>query len=593
MHSPRSRPARASRIAAIVLGTLLITAIATTAWIASRALSAAEHLTTAQTLAGDIQNTLTTDPTAATTTATHLAEEAAAARAATDDPLYTAATHLPWIGPQLHALATITTTLDDLTRTGLTPLLNVAADLDVSAFAPRDGAVDLAPLISLQAPAVTAADAAETAAESLADLDPAILVGALRPPVAEATSLLEEVSTAIGSLARATELVPAMLGADGAREYLVLLQNNAEWRSLGGISGSVILVATDTGRITLADAASARELTDSRGSDVISVLSDDVRGIYGDDPASYMHNVTQVPDFAVSGALARDIWADRRGAEVDGVLAIDPVGLSYILRATGPVTLATGEQLTADNAVQLLLNDVYLRYPGGAEQDAFFAQATEAVFGALTAGAVEPTALIEALVQAGDENRLLIWNADANEQSILAGTTLAGGLPVTNEDATRFGVFVNDGTGSKMDYYAHLDTALGWCGGDSVGAARAALSVTVRSEAPLDAADSLPGYILGGDIAELPPGITRTFTYVYLPQGSTLVSESASAGSLGPGTHDGRQVVTWITDLWPGEAATFDVVVQAPQTELLEVVRTPTLNGVEGSDVASVCAVAD
>jgi hypothetical protein len=143
-----------------------------------------------------------------------------------------------------------------------------------------------------------------------------------------------------------------------------------------------------------------------------------------------------------------------------------------------------------------------------------------------------------------------------------------------------------------MDYYAHLDTALGWCGTDSLGTARAALSVTVRSDAPQDAADSLPGYILGGDIAELPPGITRTFTYVYLPQGSTLMSESATAGSLGPGTHDGRQVVTWITDLWPGEEATFDVVVQAPQTELLEVVRTPTLNGVKGSDVESVCAAA-
>jgi hypothetical protein len=585
----RARRARAGRITAITLGTLLIAAIATTAWIASRALAAAEHLTTAQTLAGDIQNTLATDPSAATTTATRLTEHTAAARAATDDPLYTAATHLPWIGPQLHALATITTTLDDLTGTGLTPLLDVAANLDVSAFAPQDGVVELTPLVALQAPAATAATAADSAAGALADIDLVGLIGALRAPVVEAADLLEQVSISAGALARATELMPAMLGADGPRNYLVLLQNNAEWRSLGGIAGSVILVQTDAGRITLADAASARDLTDSRGSEPIGVLSDDARGIYGDDPGSYMHNVTQVPDFAISGQLAQAIWEERRGVQVDGVVAIDPVALSYILRAIGPVTLSTGEQLTADNAVQLLLNEVYIRYPEGAVQDAFFAQATEAVFAGLTGGGVDPIPLMEALAQAGNEHRLFIWNADETEQAILSDTTLAGGLPVTDEEATRFGVFVNDGTGSKMDYYAHLDTELGWCEVSTSGDARASLSVTVRSEAPMDAASSLPGYILGGDIAEVPQGITRTFTYVYLPQGSTLVSEAATAGTLGPGTHDGRQVVTWITDLWPGEEATFEVVVQAPWTELLDVVRTPTLNGVEGGDVASVC----
>ena len=75
-------------------------------------------------------------------------------------------------------------------------------------------------------------------------------------------------------------------------------------------------------------------------------LSDEINAIYGQRPGQWMQNVTQIPDFAQSGALARQFWLQRHGLDVDGVIAIDPVALSYILRATGPVTLPSGDVLT-------------------------------------------------------------------------------------------------------------------------------------------------------------------------------------------------------------------------------------------------------
>ncbi|WP_409048155.1 DUF4012 domain-containing protein [Microbacterium sp. HA-8] len=570
----RARRARAGRITAITLGTLLIAAIAATAWIASRALAATEHLTTAQTLAGDIQNTLTTDPTAATTTATRLTEHTAAARAATDDPLYTAATRLPWIGPQLHALATITTSLDDLTADGLTPLLDVAADLDPAAFAPREGRIDLEPLTRMQDPAATAATAAAEAAASLHTLDTTTLIGALAAPVTQAQTLLDTVADGTDALHRATVLLPRVLGQNEPRDYLILFQNNAEWRSLGGIPGAVVVVHTDNGTLTLTGQDTAGNLPQPPQS--ILPLPADVQSLYGDDPGRFMQNVTQVPDFTVSAQLAREIWYQGHGQQVDGVIALDPVALSYLLAATGPVTLPTGDVLTSENAVQLLLNEVYYRYELPAEQDAFFASAASAVFGALTTAQADPVSLVGGLARAGTENRLLIWSDADDEQSVLDNTSLQGRLPVTDESATRFGVYVNDGTSSKMDYYARLETSTAWCRVYAPGQAAAALRVTLRSDAPADAATSLPGHITGYG-TYYPMGLTRVFTYVYLPRGSTLISEAVTVGTLGPGSHDGLQVVTWITDLWPGEKATLDLLVQAPLTEELEVVATPTL----------------
>ena len=74
------------------------------------------------------------------------------------------------------------------------------------------------------------------------------------------------------------------------------------------------------------------------------------------------------------------------GGEVDGVLSIDPGALALVLGATGPVTLPTGQALTAGNAERLLLNTVYLQIADPRAQDAFFAATASSVFDAMLRG---------------------------------------------------------------------------------------------------------------------------------------------------------------------------------------------------------------
>src|SRR5690606_7427381 len=95
------------------------------------------------------------------------------------------------------------------------------------------------------------------------------------------------------------------------------------------------------------------------------------------------------PDFAQTADLARAFWAESLGNPGDSVLAIDPVLLSYILKATGPVELPTGDQLTSDNVVDELLSKVYWKFPGDTEesarqQDEYFALAAGGIFGQVT-----------------------------------------------------------------------------------------------------------------------------------------------------------------------------------------------------------------
>ncbi len=142
-------------------------------------------------------------------------------------------------------------------------------------------------------------------------------------------------------------------------------------------------------------------------------LSADTTSLYGNITGRYMQDVNLTPRFDVTGALAREMWKQKFGQQVDGVLAIDPVTLGYILRATGPVQLATGDTLTSDNAVKLLLSDVYAKYPDPTVQDAFFASAASAVFDKVSSGGFDAKKLIAALADGTADGRLRLWSADS------------------------------------------------------------------------------------------------------------------------------------------------------------------------------------
>ena len=57
------------------------------------------------------------------------------------------------------------------------------------------------------------------------------------------------------------------------------------------------------------------------------------------------------------------MWAQQSGMNVDGVIAIDPVALSYVLVRSDPVTMPDGEVVTKDNVVELTESTAYSRFP--------------------------------------------------------------------------------------------------------------------------------------------------------------------------------------------------------------------------------------
>ena len=547
------------RVVVWVLGLALLFVLFVIGWIGVRGFLAYDHLASAQKQAPEIAQNIG-DLSAATAALDEVGRHTSAARDLTSDPLWRGAEDVPWVGPQLAAVADAAAAVDDVVTGTAKPIAGVADGFGVEAFVPVDGRIDASVFAALAGPAEDGARVAASARDDLEAIDRAPLVAPLADAVDTLDGLLSEVASGTDALSRASRLLPSMLGADGPREHLLLVQNNAEWRSLGGIVGASTLLRTDKGAIEL-DGQLASGDFDRYDESVLDL--GEYASLYGAKPGRYIQNVTQVPDFSLTARLAQE-FAKREGRDVTSVMSIDPVALSYLLEATGPVRLPTGDELTSDNAVQLLLNEVYLRYEDPRQQDAFFASAAGAVFTAMTSGQVDPGALISALGRAGSEHRLYLWSANEDDEKVLSGTTLAGAPPASDADTARFGVYFNDGTGSKMDYYMTSDVRLGWSGcGTGTTPRTLSLTVSLTNDAPADAA-SLPEYITGGGSFGVPVGTARTVGEIYLPKGFTISTATPPTDrAFGGAIVGGRQVLSYSADLKPGESATVTVDVTA------------------------------
>ncbi|MFD5213441.1 DUF4012 domain-containing protein [Microbacterium sp. NPDC058345] len=580
-------PQRARTIGTIVgwtLAVILIAALAGAMWIVFRATYVAGYLQSARAQI-DLLASAIDDPDAAAVAIREIRADAQAAREITSDPIWSAGARLPWIGPQLDAVSTLTETLDEISTTTLTPLSDVLATVDLNAFRIADGGIDLSAFTSIQPAADQAAAGMASASAAMNAIDTTVLLRPLRAIIEPATEQVEEAASAIDTLQRTARLLPTMLGSEEKRTWLLLFQNPAELRSLGGMPGATAVLTAENGKVSLAEQGTAGI---SRFTTPVRELEPDKQALYGDRPAVWFSGTTVLPDFTQAAPMARDMWELAHGTDADAVISLDPVALSYLLDATGPIRLPTGETLTSDNAVQVLLNDVYLNYDDPEAQNAVFALAAATVFDTLMSGQASPASVLAALGHAADERRLLMWSSHEDEQRVLAETTLAGQLPVTDDEAARFGVYLNDGTGSKLGYYLDVDPQLTWnrCGRDQV-TSQATLTLTLKNNAPADAATSLPGAIVGGNYG-VPAATLRVVTFIYLPVGANLLeSELSNDLGFGSGRDGDYRVLSFSTDLAPGDATTASLTVSLPNATPEEVIAQLTPAFGETSVVAT------
>ncbi|GAA4288036.1 DUF4012 domain-containing protein [Georgenia daeguensis] len=486
--------------------------------------------------------------------AARMRADAATAREALHGPHWWLAARVPALGPNVEAVRTVSVVADDLASGPLEDLLGAVAAVDPASLAPMEGRVDVAPLADAAPHLTSAAQALAEADARVEGIDAAALAEPLRDRLARLAGQVDTMRALSDTAARAARLVPAMMGADGPRDYLLLVQNNAEPRATGGVTGAVIHLRTEDGAVELVEHRAAGGF--GKFEEPVLPLTDSELGLYSPLLGQYMGDVNFTPDFPRTAELTREMWRQKTRTEVDGVLSVDPGALQHLLAATGPVTLPSGDVLTAQNTARTLLNDVYLRFPEPADQDAYFETAAATIFDHVLGGGADPAGVMRALDTAADQGRLLAWSAHEDEQRLLAGTTLSGELRGHTGASPVVGVYLNDRNGAKIGYYQRVAAEVVAAGCRPDGARELSLEVTVSSDAPENYA-SLPDYVTGAG-NYVPKGAMETTVTVYAPTGGTITDARSSAddASYLPQLHEGLAVGAYTVRLGPGESVT-------------------------------------
>lgn len=579
------------RIGAAV-ATLTIAAGATFAWLAYCADQVRDNLEASLQSVPDLQEALVNgNASGAQIAFDDMRDHAELAHEAATDPVWKAAAHIPLIGENFSAVTEVAVSAHDVVDRAVGPLLTQYESVDWKNVTPIDGRVDLAPIESAAPRLATAANTVQLSYERLNEIDRSNLIEQVSESLAQAIEALDAMRGALNGASSAASLLPDMLGADGRRSYLVLIQNSAEVRATGGIPGALAVVSADEGRIDLTAQASASSL---RPFDPAVVVDPEQSSIFSSRIGRFMQSVNLTPNFPTAAHTAATMWEIRNEkSSIDGVIALDPVALSHILRATGPVELSFEDpmvdellalsglpkSLTSENVVPTLLSDVYSAIEEPNLQDAYFAAVAAEIFESLSSGVEDKGVLIKSLIRSAEEGRLYVWSQHENEQKTIRSTSLSGEVSGVGSGGAAFGAYFNDGTGAKMDYYVRRTVQLErTCTSD--GYLQYTLTATLTNTAPKDAAESLPAYVTGDGVFGVPPGSIQTNFVGYGPDQSRLQTARINGESvpLGSYRHGERPVGIVTTTLAPGQSTTVELdftnVVQTSEP-VLDV--TPTI----------------
>ena len=562
---PRRHPVRRGFT---VAAALVVVLGAAGLWLTVRGLQAQHEVTAAR---GDLAHVrtglLAGDVTGARRSLADAQQHTGRAASLTGDPVWRVAAATPWVGNTPDAVRTAAATVNDLTHTALPTLVDAGASLAPAKLRPAGDRVDVAALTAARPSLEAALLDLERARGRVDRFDSVWLPGPVSAGLDDLRGELSATTSTLTGVDRAARVVPAMLGGSGKRRYLMIFQNNAEARGTGGLPGLYAVVTVDKGRIAVEKLGSN---TDLRNEGPLPLdLGADYRALWGDTLPVWA-NTNVDPDFPNAARLWLALWKRQTGQSLDGAIATDPVAVSYLLQATGPVRLPDGQTVSAKNIVGLTMRDVYAEHAPGEDQNAFLRLIARTTVSALLTTKADPRGMLTQLDRAVGERRLMVYSAHPTEQAELTATAVGGTLP--DAAGSYAYLVVNNSAGSKMDFY--LTRSIRYDAGPCSGGQRASrLTISMRNAAGPGA--ELPDYVtqwLGKDAAgnPQPRGYIVLRASLFAPRGATFtrVTVDGKPASVAAAQEDGRPVWSFPVVIKPGGRSTtvFDIVEPASGT---------------------------
>lgn len=474
----------------------------------------------------------------------------------TSSPVWTMASFIPVYGGDINAARTMVDALSDVSSGALVPMAdNLAQATPGKLF--QDGTINVS---ALQAVADSLSDSskafksANKKVQSIGDTH-----------IAQVTELVDKAKDGFATLNGAVDaaekvapVLPQMLGANGqTRNYLVYAMNNVEIRACGGFGGSQGLISVTDGQMSIGEFVPRIGLSED---EAVESVDEEDEALFGNHSNLYNSGNTYSPDWPRNSQRVAALWKSQYGQDVDGVVGIDPVFLQYLLGLVGNVLLPDGTVVDGTNAAKVLMHDVYWNYPVE-ESDGIFASVASAAFDKILGGIgdVDVTKLVSAVERGAEEGRLIAWMKNDDEQNAIKEMNIDASLPDPDDPSEDpvAGVYFNNLSFSKLDWYLNADTQIGQGIKNGDGTCSYRITVTLTNIMTQEEAGKLPDYV-AASAPDAARDDERLNVSLFAPTGGNItdLTVEGTQFGLGAATWHGIPFYSGTVDLHAGETTT-------------------------------------
>ena len=358
------------------------------------------------------------------------------------------------------------------------------------------------------------------------------------------------------------------LGLRGERQFLVMFMNDTELRPTGGFLGSYGLLLIRDGdmkRLTTDDAYAVDRL--GSGNSAYAIPSPAPIAKYLEQPVWFFRDGTWSPDFPSGAQETVSLFrqeiatAGQPVPQIDGVIGITTGFLEHLLDFVGPVTV-NGVTYTSGNAADLLEYQVEVAF----EQQGIAREDRKDAVGELTNAIMDKvlevspsrfTEVFALLTSAFADRDMALYSADADTQAVLEDAGWAGNMNVSGANDV---IMVVDANMASLKSDPVVKRSIEYSVSPYGSGYRATLAVTYDHQGSFDWKTSR----------------YRTYTRVYVPEGSELVSVDGSLANdaiRNPSGAPGEIVTTeefgltsfgTFTSVEPGQSRTLTFVYTLP-----------------------------
>lgn len=477
-------------------------------------------------------------------------------KAETSSPLWTAASFIPVYGSDINAARTMIDALSDVSSNALVPMAdNLSQATPGKLF--QDGMINVSALQAVADSLSSSSKVFKSANEKIQGIGDTH-ISQVTELVDKAKDGFATLNGAVDAAEKVAPVLPQMLGANGqTRNYLMYAMNNVEIRACGGFGGSQGLISVTDGQMSIGEFVPRIGLSED---EAVESVDEEDEALFGNHSNLYNSGNTYSPDWPSNSQRVAALWKSQYGQDVDGVIGIDPVFLQYLLGLVGNVSLPDGTVVDGTNAAKVLMHDVYWNYPVE-ESDGIFASVASAAFDKILGGIgdVDVTKLVSAVERGAEEGRLIAWMRNDDEQNAIKETGIDASLPDPDDPSADpvAGVYFNNLSFSKLDWYLNADTQIGQGIKNGDGTCSYRITVTLTNIMTQEEAGKLPDYV-AASAPDAARDDERLNVSLFAPTGGNITDLTVEGTQFGLGAAmwHGIPFYSGTVDLHAGETTT-------------------------------------